>query len=59
MRTLVNEWLPVVFNAIQITSFVIVIMLLIEYLNIKTKGKFFKGIKSKSWKSVLTGSRCV
>jgi hypothetical protein len=31
-------------------------MLLIEYLNIKTKGKIFKGIKSKSWKSVLTGS---
>ena len=56
MSNFIHEWLPVLLNALQITSFVIVMMLLIEYLNIRTKGKFFINIKDKSWKSVLAGS---
>ncbi len=56
MGDFIEEWLPVLLNALQITSFVVVMMLLIEYLNIRTRGKFFVNIKAKSWKSVLAGS---
>lgn len=56
MSNFIHDWLPVLLNALQISSFVIVMMLLIEYLNIRTKGKFFVNIKDKSWKSVLAGS---
>jgi hypothetical protein len=41
--------IEVVKNTIMITSFVLVIMLLIEYINVKSKGSWIKGIEKRQW----------
>ena len=41
--------LSVIKNAIMISSFVLVIMLVIEYINVQTKGNWIKGIEKHRW----------
>ncbi len=40
-------------HAILITSFVMVIMLIIEYLNVQTRGSWSKHLRSSSWLQIL------
>ncbi len=40
-------------NALLITAFVAVMMLLVEYLNVRTKGAFQRGIQGKAWRQYL------
>ena len=37
-------------NALLITAFVAVMMLLVEYLNVRTQGAFQKGIQGRAWR---------
>jgi hypothetical protein len=43
-------------EALTITSFVIIMLLLIEYFNIKTKGSWFKSLKTSKTRQVLLGA---
>ncbi len=48
--------LPVIKQTLLITFFVMSMMLIIEYLNVLTKGLWSKGIEKNKWKQVLLGS---
>ncbi len=43
-------------HALMITSFVLVVMLIIEYLNVQTRGKWSKGLKTSRWMQVVVAS---
>lgn len=43
-------------NSLTITAFVLSMMLLIEYINVKTKGTFSKGLKKSRFKQILLAS---
>lgn len=43
-------------ESLMITSFVIIMMLLIEYFNIKTKGSWFQKLKTSGFRQVFLGS---
>ncbi len=43
-------------ESLTITSFVIIMMLLIEYFNIKTRGSWFKSLKTSKTRQVLLGA---
>jgi hypothetical protein len=45
--------LEVIKNTIMITSFVLVIMLVIEYINVQSHGKWIKGIEKHKWRQYL------
>ena len=48
--------ISVIKNTIMITSFVLVIMLAIEYINVKSKGNWLKNIENRNWlQYVVTG----
>jgi len=48
--------ISVIKNTIMITSFVLVIMLVIEYINIRSKGNWHKKIEQKKWlQYIVTG----
>ena len=43
-------------NTIMVTSFVLVIMLFIEFINVKTRGSWFNGIEKRQWlQYIITG----
>lgn len=49
--------LSVIKSTIMITSFVLVIMLAIEYINVKSKGNWLKNIKNHPWlQYIVTGT---
>lgn len=50
------ELLPVLKQSLTITLFVLSMMLIIEYLNIFSRGVWSKGLKSSPWKQVLIGA---
>jgi hypothetical protein len=41
--------IEVIKNTIMITSFVLVIMLVIEYINVQSHGRWIKGIENRKW----------
>ncbi len=43
----------VIQDAVLVTAFVAVMMLLVEYLNVRTKGALQKGIRGKAWRQYL------
>jgi len=43
----------ILLNAIQITGFIFVMMLVIEYVNVQTKGIWEKGLKGNRWRQYL------
>ena len=47
---------PVIKQTLMITLFVMSMMLIIEYLNVLTKGIWSKGIKKNKWKQLLLGT---
>lgn len=49
-------FLDILSESLTITSFVIIMMLLIEYFNIKTKGSWFKSLKTSKTRQVLLGA---
>lgn len=51
-----EKLLDILTESLTITSFVIIMLLLIEYFNIKTKGSWFKNIKTSKTKQVLLGA---
>ncbi len=48
--------LPVIKQTLLITLFVMSMMLIIEYLNVFTKGLWSKGLEKSKWKQVLLGT---
>ncbi len=48
--------LPIVKQTLLITFFVLSMMLIIEYLNVFTKGLWSKGLEKNKWKQVLLGA---
>ncbi|MCI1719470.1 MAG: putative manganese transporter [Bacteroidales bacterium] len=56
MSTYINIILEALRNAIMITGLVIIMMLLIEYLNIESRGKWFSKLKDSKPKQILLGS---
>ena len=46
----------IVRNSILITGLVIVMMMMIESMNIKSKGKFFKGLRKTPTGQVILGA---
>ena len=48
--------LPIVKQTLLITFFVLSMMLIIEYLNVFTKGLWSKGLEKSKWKQVLLGA---
>jgi hypothetical protein len=48
--------LPIIKQTLLITFFVMSMMLIIEYLNVFTKGLWSKGIEKSKWKQVLLGA---
>ncbi len=48
--------LPVIKQTLLITLFVMSMMLIIEYLNVFTKGLWSKGLEKNKWKQVLFGA---
>jgi len=52
-----NEAIPLILkNTLSITFFVLVMMLIIEYINVKTAGAFSKRIKKTGFRQILIGS---
>ncbi len=49
------DWLSVVQQTLLITGFVIMMMLLIEFVNVYTKGKFTRSFKNKPVSQILAG----
>lgn len=49
------DWLSVVQQTLLITGFVIMMMLLIEFVNVFTKGRFTRGLKNKPVSQILAG----
>ncbi len=49
------DWLSVVQQTLLITGFVIMMMLLIEFINVFTKGRFTRGFKNKPISQILAG----
>ncbi len=43
-------------HTIMITAFVLVMMLIIEYINVQTRGNWSKPLKSKGWLQILTAA---
>lgn len=43
-------------NTIMITAFVLVMMLIIEYINVQTKGKWSKPLQKNGWLQILTAA---
>ena len=53
---LMNIILEIAKQSLTITFFVLSMMLIIEYLNVLTKGMWSKGLKAKLWKQILLGA---
>ncbi len=51
-----NAILEIGKQSLTITFFVLSMMLIIEYLNVLTKGMWSKGLKTKLWKQILLGA---
>jgi len=51
-----TELLPIIKQTLLITLFVLSMMLIIEYLNVLTKGLWSKTIEKSKWKQVVLGS---
>ena len=49
------EVLSILKNSLSITFFVLAMMLLIEYVNVKTEGAFCKRIQRRGWQQILIG----
>ncbi len=43
-------------HTIMITAFVLVMMLIIEYINVQTRGKWSKPLKQKGWLQIITAA---
>ena len=48
--------IPILIHALMITSFVFIMMLLIEYINIQTKGSWQQKIQNSRWRQYLLAS---
>lgn len=51
-----NTIVEIAKQSLTITFFVLSMMLIIEYLNVLTKGMWSKGLKTKLWKQILLGA---
>jgi len=51
-----NVIIDIAKQSITITFFVLSMMLIIEYLNVFTKGMWSKGLKTKVWQQILLGA---
>ncbi|MDR2563494.1 MAG: arsenic efflux protein [Prevotellaceae bacterium] len=51
-----KEFIEILKNSIYVTSLVIILILVIEYLNVATKGRKLKNLKDSPWKQVLLGA---
>jgi hypothetical protein len=51
-----EQSLSILSQAFTITLFVLAMMLIIEYLNVFTRGMWSQGLKKSAWKQILTGS---
>ncbi len=51
-----NAVFDILKQSLTITFFVLSMMLIIEYLNVLTKGMWSKGLKTKVWKQILLGA---
>ncbi len=51
-----NTIIEIAKQSITITFFVLSMMLIIEYLNVLTKGMWSKGLKTRLWKQILLGA---
>lgn len=51
-----EKFTSILTESLMITSFVIIMMLLIEYFNIKTQGSWFKNLKNNKLKQVVFGA---
>lgn len=50
-----TEILSILKNSLSITFFVLAMMLVIEYINVKTEGTFCKRIQQRGWKQIIIG----
>ena len=51
-----SELFPILKQTLLITFFVLSMMLIIEYLNVLTKGLWSKDIEKSKWKQVVLGA---
>jgi len=51
-----DQILLVLRQTLTITLFVLAMMLIIEYLNVFTRGMWSKGLEKSAWKQILTGA---